>query len=377
MKKSKYSIRNDVGTENSIADNNHFWKFVATANEGGEAELILYGNIAQKSWWGDEITPKKFSDELAALGDISSLKIRINSGGGDVFAANAIYSRMVDLRKKGVKVTAVVDGWAASAATLVCMAAESIAISETGIFMIHNPKIGVCDYFEAKDLEKMKDELDTVKTAMLAAYTAKTGKKSEDVSTLLDNETWFDGAKAVEEGFCDELITVKVSALSNSGRVVVNSIDVGDLSKIPSDIAATLKKEATPQVIMSAGAIKNNKENVMDIKELTAKHPELVAQIEANERKRIQDIENAAVPGFEAIVQDAKFTNPISAGDLALRICNEQKKAGASFLSDAKDDVKSSGVNDVHKSEPVSTDLAADEEKQFEADLDAVYGDEK
>ena len=62
-----------------------FWQFRNQAADS--AELLLYGDISDSSWWGDEVTPKTFADELNALGTLTSLTVRINSGGGDVFAA--------------------------------------------------------------------------------------------------------------------------------------------------------------------------------------------------------------------------------------------------------------------------------------------------
>ena len=74
--------------------NKHFWTFRAAAEENAAPELILYGDIASETWWGDEVTPRQFSDELNALGNVHEIVLRINSGGG-VFAANAIYTRMI------------------------------------------------------------------------------------------------------------------------------------------------------------------------------------------------------------------------------------------------------------------------------------------
>ena len=74
-----------------------FWNFVpAVPQENKPAELILYGEIAAESWWGDEVTPRQFGEELAALGDVAEIVVRINSPGGDVFAAGAIYTRLKD-----------------------------------------------------------------------------------------------------------------------------------------------------------------------------------------------------------------------------------------------------------------------------------------
>jgi ATP-dependent protease ClpP protease subunit len=101
-----------------------FWSFVAAA-DNKPAELILYGDISSYSWWGDEVTPQQFNDDLIALGDVSEIVVRINSGGGDVFAANAIYTRLKDHK---AKIIVKVDGWAASAATIIAMAGDTIQI---------------------------------------------------------------------------------------------------------------------------------------------------------------------------------------------------------------------------------------------------------
>ena len=73
--------------------NNKFWKFCNLA-DSQKAELFLYGDISETSWWGDEVTPKQFADDLAALGDVTEITVYINSGGGDVFAAQAIGNQL-------------------------------------------------------------------------------------------------------------------------------------------------------------------------------------------------------------------------------------------------------------------------------------------
>lgn len=86
--------------------NRHFWQFRNIAGSQS-AELMLYGDIAQYSWYNDDVTAKKFADELAALGPVSEITVRINSGGGDVFAAQAIGNL---LEQNAAMVTARIDG---------------------------------------------------------------------------------------------------------------------------------------------------------------------------------------------------------------------------------------------------------------------------
>ena len=94
-----------------MPENKKSWKFCNQA--GNKVELLLYGDISQTSWWGDEVTPKQFAEELAGLGALDEITVRINSG--DVFAAQAIGNQ---LEQHPAAVTAKIDGLCASAATI-------------------------------------------------------------------------------------------------------------------------------------------------------------------------------------------------------------------------------------------------------------------
>ena len=94
-----------------MPENKKFWKFCNQA--GNKVELLLYGDISQTSWWGDEVTPKQFAEELAGLGALDEITVRINSG--DVFAVQAIGNQ---LEQHPAAVTAKIDGLCASAATI-------------------------------------------------------------------------------------------------------------------------------------------------------------------------------------------------------------------------------------------------------------------
>ena len=111
-----------------MPENKKFWKFCNQA--GNKVELLLYGDISQTSWWGDEVTPKQFAEELAGLGALDEITVRINSGGGDVFAAQAIGNQ---LEQHPAAVTAKIDGLCVSAATIVaCHCGKVIAANLWG-----------------------------------------------------------------------------------------------------------------------------------------------------------------------------------------------------------------------------------------------------
>lgn len=337
--------------------------------------MILYGDISQTSWWGDEVTPKQFDSDLAALGDVDEIVVRINSGGGDVFAANAIYTRLKDHK---AHITVKVDGWAASAATIIAMAGDTIQIPANGVFMIHNPKMGVRGYYGAEEFVKLSEELAVIKQSIINGYCLKTGKDEAEISALMDKETWLDGKQAVDSGFCDEIMFADVQTeVENASRVVVNSVplDISEYVNIPKSLLNCRKSGGftntkTPNT--EKGGVEEMEIKTVD--ELKAAYPELTAQIAENavaaERKRIQDIENVALPGYEAIISKAKFESPVDSGVVAAQIIAKQKEQGKNYIANVTEDVESSGMSDVEAS---ASETSADETNPYDAAIDSLF----
>ncbi len=206
-----------------------FWEIRAQGD--GSADLLLYGPIGNGGWSEDEVSPKQFKEDLDALGDIQTLNLYINSAGGDVFAAQAIYSM---LKRYKAKVITYIDGLAASAASLVAMAGERVIMPINAMLMIHDPwavTIG-----NSGDHRKMADELDQIRRSMVAVYAAKTGLAEKKIIELLEAETWFTAEEAVEQGFADEVQESKQIAASLDGkRLTLNGVefDVGQFKNLP------------------------------------------------------------------------------------------------------------------------------------------------
>lgn len=177
-----------------------FWNWVKNEGELGiERTLFLNGEISDETWYGDEVTPKLFKDELnAGDGDIT---VWINSPGGDVFAAAQIYNMLRDYKGS---VTVKIDGLAASAASVIAVAGDTVLMSPVAMMMIHNP--ATLAIGNAKDMEKAIGMLNEVKESILNAYEDKTGLKRSKLSKMMDDETWFNAKKAVELGFADKIL---------------------------------------------------------------------------------------------------------------------------------------------------------------------------
>ena len=369
--------------------NKRFWDFRAAADENAAPELILYGDIASETWWGDEVTPLQFTEELNALGNVPEIVVRINSGGGDVFAANAIYTRLKD---NAAKITVKIDGWAASAATIVAMAGDVIEIPGNGVFMVHDPAIGLLGYFNEADLAKASEELKVIKQSIINGYALKTGKAAEEIAAIMAAETWFDGKQAVDAGFCDRLMFEEAdTTVENAAKVIVNSVSM-NLEQFPNMPVSLLNRLAahTPGGFSNTKSktepkrSDQNMDGIKDIKtvaDLKAAFPDLTKQIEeeatAAERTRIQDIEEVALPGFDAIVNEAKFTKPTGAGDLAKAIIAEQRKQGGKYIQDRDDDAKSSKAGDVGAGAGIEGAADKDDDKEIDAVLDKLFPEEK
>jgi ATP-dependent Clp protease protease subunit len=175
---------------------NRFWNFVAA--EAGR-ELHLEGPISDVTWWGDEVTPAAFREELAAgSGDIT---VWINSPGGCVFAAAEIYTA---LREYPGKVTVKINGMCASAASVVAMAGAEVLMSPVSYMVIHNPStIAIGD---SDEMLRAKATLDEIKEGIISAYELKTGLPREEISRLMNEESCFNAKKAVQLGFADGML---------------------------------------------------------------------------------------------------------------------------------------------------------------------------
>ena len=174
-----------------------FWNWIH--DDGGGRILRLEGPIDSENFWGDEITPQMFRKDLEAEeGDVT---VWINSPGGNVFAAAEIYTMLKDYAGK---VTVKVASLAASAASVVAMAGDTVQMSPTALLMLHDPSTVAMG--NTRDMEKAIAALNEVKEAIVNAYAAKSGLRRGRIADLMSEETWLNAKKAVELGFADEVL---------------------------------------------------------------------------------------------------------------------------------------------------------------------------
>ncbi len=186
-----------------------FWEVKAAANDVGE--LYIYGDITSYKWDDTDITAKDFAEDLKALGDLKTLNIYLNSLGGSVFQGQAIFSI---LKRHSAYKNVYIDGIAASIASVIAMAGDTISMPKNAMVMIHNPWTFAMG--NSADLRKEADALDKIRESMIVAYMDKIQGKTteEELIDLLDAETWLTAQDCFDRGFCDELLDEKEIAAS-------------------------------------------------------------------------------------------------------------------------------------------------------------------
>ncbi|WP_423404509.1 head maturation protease, ClpP-related [Faecalibacterium prausnitzii] len=174
-----------------------FWNWIKDSDE--TRILRLEGPIDEESFWGDEIAPQMFRDELNA--DEGDVTVWINSPGGNVFAAAEIYTMLKDYKGS---ITVKIDAIAASAASVVAMAGDVVQMSPVAMLMIYDPSTVAMG--NTKDMEKAIEVLNEVKESIINAYASKSGLSHARIANFMSNETWMNAKKAVELGFADEVL---------------------------------------------------------------------------------------------------------------------------------------------------------------------------
>lgn len=172
----------------------------AAADSEEERSISVYDVIGYDYWSGDGVTAKRVAGALRAMGK-GPVTVNVNSPGGDLFEGLAIYNL---LREHDGEVTVKVLALAASAASIIAMAGDTVQIARAGFFMVHNTWVVAMG--NRNDLHEYADWLEPFDTAMADIYAAHTGEAVEAMQKLMDAETWIPGSEAVEKSFADELL---------------------------------------------------------------------------------------------------------------------------------------------------------------------------
>lgn len=199
------------------------------AIEQGDNIITMFDVIGEDFWSGGGITAKKVSAQLRAIGD-RPIEVQINSPGGDMFEGIAIYNV---LREHSQLVTVKVMGMAASAASIIAMAGDTIEIGAASFIMIHN--CWVLAMGNRHDMRETADFLEPFDQAMADVYAQRSGSGAADVAKWMDDETFMSGSMAIERGFADALLNadaVKVDENAQARDREVNEVRALELQLV-------------------------------------------------------------------------------------------------------------------------------------------------
>ena len=277
-----------------------FWNFAPKDEE--TVELRIDGDIVDDTdvwlyeWIGKTCTsPNAFRDALNAYKGMN-INVWIDSFGGSVFAATGIYNALVEHARQGGTVTTIGDGKVMSAATVIFMAGQKRQVTKGCVFMIHNPLTSVGGY--AEDLRKTADILDTVKESIINAYES-TGKSREELSDMMDAETYMDANQTVQEGFATEILQVSEKAAEDNGQVRAFARNA---------IVAYAKTDVTnlQKIIKGENGNMEKKVEIKNVADLKNQYTDLCEQIKNDaikaERSRMQALD-ALADGSEQVAQ--------------------------------------------------------------------------
>ena len=355
-----------------------FWN-VMKNDEEKSAELILYGSIGSDEYW-DDISDKAFKQDIENLGDVENITLHINSPGGSVFSAVAIANT---LKNHKAKITANIDGLAASAATIITSACDTVRMPKNALFMVHNPITFA--YGNNQDMQKTLEMLNKVKNSIIETYLNKAKTDKETLSELMDNETWMSAEEAKEYGFVDEILDESVEKEVIENKLIINNMAF-DISRFknfkekknqdPRIINISVNSTGSPEEIadkfrdiLNSTENQKNEGGNMTLEELKNKFPELYNQVfnegkEAGitkERERMRGIDNLDVSNYSELVENAKYNEPVEASVLAVNILNKQKEERIQKLQNIKNDSQNNFTPPV----PNNGTAENNEEKKF------------
>lgn len=381
-----------------------FWNMASVSDD--EGEITLYGDVMSQQpvdWWTGEpepglfITPEGFMEDLAAVKDKGRITVKLNSCGGDLYTGIAIHNA---LKALSGEVNVVVEGIAASAASVIMCAGDTVTVYPGSLIMIHGVSVMLWDYLNIQDMKQLIKGMDASERAVAEIYNGKTGIPVDTLRSMMTKETWFTGREAVEKGFANALReddSEPEMSMSKDKKVlycngVSHNIEafrhVPGMIPVAAHVTPPTARQGVNNKPTAKAAKKEGGNNPMTIDEMRAAHPEVVAQIEQNavnaaqaqanadavaaERQRLAAIDSiaASIPD-QQLVHDAKYgDNPCTAQELCFRVMQQSAASGRQFLANYKADGAASGAEKV--SAAPNGGAPVNKQEQNAADIQAV-----
>ena len=175
-------------------------KFYQIATNGRVADINIYGDITSWPWLDSDVSSHGIKEEIDAL-DVDEINVYINSYGGEVAEALAIYSV---LKRHSAKVHTFCDGFACSAATIIFCAGDVRTMGSIALMMIHNC-MSYLGFANSEEMRKAAEDNDKINQSSINAYLAVSNLSEDEIKAMMNAETWLTAQECLEYGFATEI----------------------------------------------------------------------------------------------------------------------------------------------------------------------------
>lgn len=337
------------------------YEFRARGEDAGDIEVTMYGEVVEKrpyDWWtgkpvdGLFIVRDEFLAELERYGKAKNITFRINSIGGDAMSGITIYNRMKEL---GAHTVAIIDGLAASAASVIAMAADEVRMGTGTMIMIHGAASPMLGYYNASELSRELKAVNEFDSRLAEIYAERTGMTKARIANMMTGEKWMGPAEAVELGFADfeepEEEPEVAAVASLPGFFMVNGVPLHRYGYPMPERAMGKECVSCGMGPLDIDAEENPEAKgggIMDLQKLKEAYPELCEQLAgearqaalaeaqasvekavAEERERIAGLDELSGRVDPKMLKEAKYgENPMDAKTLAFEALRAEKAAG-------------------------------------------------
>lgn len=226
-------------------------QYITAKSDGNIGEIYIWGDITSMKWWDEDVTPQDIKKALDEMGDVTKVKVSVNSYGGECDAGILIYNILDDYRKrKNIPIDVTIDGVAASMGGVIAMVGDKVTMHDNAILMLHKP-MGVA-LGNSDEMRKQADVLDKYEQRLINIFMSRFKGTEDELKEIISAETWYLADEAKERGFVDEVIPTPLKAVASAKGIVVNDVEFGRdiLDKIKDKIKITESEDDVKDVLI-------------------------------------------------------------------------------------------------------------------------------
>ena len=226
-------------------------QYITAKSDGNIGEIYIWGDITSMKWWDEDVTPQDIKKALNEMGDVTKVKVSVNSYGGECDAGILIYNILDDYRKrKNISIDVTIDGVAASMGGVIAMVGDKVTMHDNAILMLHKPIGAICG--NSDEMRKQADVLDKYEQRLINIFMSRFKGTEDELKEIISAETWYLADEAKERGFVDEVIPTPLKAVASAKGIVVNDVEFGRdiLDKIKDKIKITESEDDVKDVLI-------------------------------------------------------------------------------------------------------------------------------